>query len=101
MKHFKPVLAAFSVLLVSPAFAENQPTTTLKPIVVTANPLGRSADELTQPVIVISGDDLLKKLQPTIGETLSQELGIRSKYFGPNASRPVICRLDGDQIQIL
>lgn len=101
MKHFKPALAAFSVLLISPAFAENQPTTTLKPIVVTANPLGRSADELTQPVTVLAGDDLLKKLQPTIGETLSQELGIRSTYFGPNASRPVIRGLDGDQIQIL
>ena len=101
MKHFKPALAAFSVLLISPAFAENQPTTTLKPIVVTANPLGRSADELTQPVTVLAGDDLLKKLQPTIGETLSGELGIRSTYFGPNASRPVIRGLDGDQIQIL
>jgi iron complex outermembrane receptor protein len=101
MKHFKPALAAFSVLLASPAFAQNQPTITLKPIVVTANPLGRYADELTQPVTVLTGDDLLKKLQPTIGETLSQELGIRSTYFGPNASRPVIRGLDGDQIQIL
>lgn len=99
MKHFKPALAAFSIFLVSPALAEN--ITTLKPIVVTANPLGRSADELTQPVTVLAGDDLLKKLQPTIGETLSQELGIRSTYFGPNASRPVIRGLDGDQIQIL
>ena len=101
MKHFKPALAAFSVLLISPAFAENQPTTTLKPIVVTANPLGRSADELTQPVTVLAGDDLLKKIQPTLGETLSGELGIRSTYFGPNASRPVIRGLDGDQTQIL
>lgn len=101
MKHFKPAIAAFSVFLISPAFAENNHTHTLKTIVVTANPLGRSANELAQPVTVVTGDDLLKKLQPTIGETLSQELGVRSTYFGPNASRPVIRGLDGDQIQIL
>jgi iron complex outermembrane recepter protein len=101
MKHFKPALVVFFALLISPAFAESNHTHTLKTIVVTANPLGRSADELAQPVTVVTGDDLLKKLQPTIGETLSQELGVRSTYFGPNASRPVIRGLDGDQIQIL
>lgn len=100
-KHFKPALAAFSVILTSPAFAENQHITTLKPIVVTASPLGRLANELAQPINVVSGDDLHHKLRPTIGETLSQELGIRSTYFGPNSSRPIIRGLDGDQIQIL
>src|SRR5688572_11453053 len=99
MKHLKPIITAFSVILSSPAIAKDLPITKLDTIVVTANPLGRFANELTQPVTVLSGDDLLKKSQSTIGETLSGELGIRSTYFGPNASRPVIRGLEGDQIQ--
>ena len=73
----------------------------LEPVIVTASPLGRSASKSSQPITVISGDSLIQKLQPTIGETLSQELGIRSTYYGPNSSRPIIRGLDGDQIEIL
>ncbi|NDF11963.1 MAG: TonB-dependent receptor [Proteobacteria bacterium] len=90
----------FSVLQATSAMAQDAPNT-LKEVVVTANPLGRSAEELTQPVTVLSGNELRDKAEPTLGETLSQELGIRSTYFGPNASRPVIRGLDGDQIQML
>ena len=68
-------------------------------IVVTANPLGRSA--ISQPVTVLSGDELVYKSQSTIGETLAKEPGIRSTYFGPGASRPVIRGLEGDQIMVL
>ncbi len=101
MKCFKPTITLFSVIISSSAIAKDIPVAKLDTIVVTANPLGRPANELTQPVMVLSGDELLQKSQPTIGETLSNELGIRSTYFGPNASRPVIRGLDGDQIQIL
>lgn len=96
--HLKiPSLCIATLLLSTPALAD----TTMKTVVVTANPLGHSADELAQPVTVLDGNSLRQKLQPTLGETLSRELGIRSTYFGPNASRPVIRGLDGDQIQVL
>lgn len=100
IKFISVVSVLLSASAVSSAQAEDK-TTTLNPIVVTANPLGRSANQLSQPVTVLSGDNLVRKLQPTIGETLSQEPGIRSTYFGPNASRPVIRGLEGDQIQVL
>jgi iron complex outermembrane recepter protein len=103
MKNLKFIFTAFAVfstLIASKAIAEDK-STKLKTITVTANSLGHSSEDLIQPVTVLSGDDLLHKLQPTIGETLSQEPGIRSTYFGPNASRPVIRGLEGDQIAIL
>lgn len=101
MKHAKFLLVVASTLFISPAFSRDLSSNTLQPVIVTANPFLHSAQDLAQPVTELSGDNLLKKLQPTIGETLSQELGIRSTYFGPNASRPVIRGLGGDQIQIL
>ncbi len=109
MKLIKSTVATFSILVLSPilvpkfgaALAQNLPQVKLNTIVVTANPLNRHQNDLAQPTAVLFGDELLKKSQTTIGETLSQELGIRSSYYGPNASRPVIRGLDGDQIQIL
>lgn len=91
---------AFSLFLSSKSLAQNNDQQ-LDPIIVTANPLGKSLNSFTQPVTILENRDLLYKIQPTIGETLSSEVGIRSTYFGPNASRPVIRGLEGNQITIL
>jgi len=101
MNRYQSLLAASFIFLISPAFSQDLSTTTLKSVIVTANPFSHSAEDLAKPVAQLSGDNLFKKLQPTIGETLAGELGIRSTYYGPNASRPVIRGLGGDQIQIL
>jgi len=72
---------------------------TLKPVTVTANPLG--ARELVVPVEQYSGEGLLLRAKTTLGETLDGTPGVSSSYFGPNASRPIIRGLDGDRIRIL
>lgn len=66
-------------------------------LVVTASPLG----DILQPSEVLGGDQLLLKSAPTIGETLSGELGVSSTYFGPAASRPVIRGLSGSRVKML
>lgn len=73
----------------------------LDEIIVTANPLGRTADELVQPVTVLSGEELDKKLRSTIGETLEHEPGVSTTDFGPGAGRPVIRGQAGPRIEIL
>ena len=39
--------------------------------------------------------------QRTLGETLSQQPGVSSTYYGPNASRPIIRGQGGEHIRIL
>lgn len=73
----------------------------LDPLVVTGSPLGGAQSEQVQPVTVLEGRDLQLQLEPTLGETLSKTPGVRSTYFGPAASRPVIRGLDGDRVRIL
>ena len=70
-------------------------------IVVTASPELRSTYEIAQPTSVLSGEDLARQLQPTLGETLSREPGVTSTFFGQGASRPVIRGLGGDRIRVL
>jgi iron complex outermembrane receptor protein len=70
-------------------------------IVITASPLARSVEDLSQPVNVLSGDELLISTEPTLGETLAAEPGVSSSYFGPGSSRPIIRGLDADHIRVL
>ena len=71
----------------------------LPEVTVTGNPLG--ASELIAPTTSVSGEQLLLRAQPTLGETLNNLPGVSSTYFGPNASRPTIRGQDGDRIRIL
>ena len=70
-------------------------------IIVTASPLGRSVDETIFGASVLSEEDLARRLENSIGETLRREPGVSSTFFGPGASRPVIRGLGGDRIRVL
>jgi iron complex outermembrane receptor protein len=70
-------------------------------VVVTGNPLGNSDDKLVPPVSSLEGEELSRRSQGSLGETLSNLPGVSSTYFGPAASRPVIRGMDGDRIRIL
>ncbi len=70
-------------------------------IQVHANPLGGSALDSTQPVDILTGEELNDRKEATLGETLQAELGIQSSYFGPGAGRPIIRGLGGSRVRIL
>lgn len=70
-------------------------------IVVTASPDARSQSEIAQPTSVLDEQELGRRRQPTLGETLSREPGVTSTFFGMGASRPVIRGLGGDRIRVL
>lgn len=70
-------------------------------IVVSARPDAVRTDDAFQPVDVVSTQELAMRMQPTLGETLEQELGVSSTYFGPGASRPVLRGLGADRSRVL
>ena len=70
-------------------------------IIVTAKPLARTVEELAQPVSVLHGHELTNKQSTSIGETVSQEPGVSSTYFGPVSSRPVIRGQFGERVRVL
>jgi iron complex outermembrane receptor protein len=61
----------------------------------------RSQFDAFQPTSVLSGQELTKQLETSLGSTLENQPGIASRSFGPAPSRPVIRGLDGDRVQIL
>jgi iron complex outermembrane receptor protein len=67
---------------------------------VYATPLHSSTIESALPVNVISGDDLKLKQASTLGETLKNEVGVHSNFYGSVTSSPIIRGLDGPRVLI-
>ena len=61
----------------------------------------RSQFEAFQPTSVLTGQDLAKQLEMSIGSTLENQPGLAARSFGPAPARPVIRGLDGDRVLIL
>jgi iron complex outermembrane receptor protein len=57
--------------------------------------------EPVAPTHTLWGKDLLLQRAATLGDTLQQQPGVASSYFGPNAGRPMLRGLDGDRVRIL
>ncbi|MDJ0749664.1 MAG: TonB-dependent receptor [Woeseiaceae bacterium] len=70
-------------------------------IIVEGIPLDRTIKELALPASILDGNELAKKQAASLGETLANELGISSTYYGPIASRPVIRGQYGERIRVL
>lgn len=98
-----PAIAALPLLLLMlPAFAASADDAgDLKEIVVRATPLRGSPLETAQPAIVLAGDELVRSIAKSLGETLESQPGITGTYFGPMASRPVIRGLSNQRVQVL
>jgi len=69
--------------------------------VVSVSPNARPQFESYQPTSVLSGQDLAKQLDSTIGATLSEAPGVAMRSFGAAPARPVIRGLDGDRVVVL
>ncbi len=62
---------------------------------------GQTQDEFAQSVNVLHGKTLERKKSNSIGETVRDELGVSSTYFGPGASRPIIRGLGSNRVRVL
>ena len=83
------------------AQAAPQTAGSLPPVTVSASGLQLGANEMTTPTAVLEGDELVRRREPTLGETLGNEPGITSSHFGAGASRPIIRGMDGPRVKVL
>ncbi|MBB5987448.1 TonB-dependent receptor [Sphingobium lignivorans] len=50
---------------------------------------------------VLRGEELVRDLRPSLGETLARQPGVSATSFGPGASRPILRGFSGDRIRLL
>lgn len=71
-------------------------------VVVTASPLADPAGRVAQGAAVVLRDEIIARVGAQgLGEAVAGIPGVRSTYFGPNASRPVLRGLGEDRVRIL
>jgi len=75
--------------------------TVIEEVHVTGVPRNDAPGELAQSVTVIRAETLDRIRGTNLGETLANELGISSSYFGTGASRPIIRGLAGARVRTL
>jgi iron complex outermembrane recepter protein len=90
-----PALATTTAVTTAP------PVTELEEVVVRALPLDQRGDEVIGNVAVLSGDELVRRRQATLGETLQGIPGVNSDTFGSGASRPVIRGQTSPRVKVL
>jgi iron complex outermembrane receptor protein len=73
----------------------------LDSVVVTASPLRDSADALSKPAEVLTGERLDESRAASLGETISSLPGVQSSNFGPGVGRPILRGLDGPRVAVL
>ena len=76
-------------------------TASLPAVTVSASGLQLGASDMTTPATVLEGDELVRRREATLGETLNGEPGITSSHFGAGASRPIIRGMDGPRVKVL
>src|SRR5262245_10364 len=69
-------------------------------IIVTA-PIRTSEADVLHGTSVVSGAELTRNMQPTIGETLAKQPGVSASSFGPSASRPILRGFQGERVRIM
>jgi iron complex outermembrane receptor protein len=96
-----------SSIIASPVMAQDTAETESDPvhgsddqlIVVTANYV-KQLDILAGTSVVV-GNDLLRGLEPQIGDVLVKQPGVSATSFSPGASRPVLRGLQGERVRVL
>lgn len=73
----------------------------LSAVVVTASPMRDTADDLSRPAAVLSGERLDEVRAASLGETISSLPGVQSSNFGPGVGRPILRGLDGPRVAVL
>jgi iron complex outermembrane recepter protein len=91
-----------NMLASSLALAQNSSSETssgrhLEEIRVLAHPLAEEGS--AQAIAVLSGEELAKNVQGSLGETLKGEAGIQTASFGSAVGRPVIHGLGGARVK--
>ncbi|MFT3666387.1 TonB-dependent receptor [Piscinibacter sp.] len=79
--------------------AQAQNAQQLDTVIVTGNPL--RSDEPAQPASVLAGDGLVLRRGSSLAETLADQPGVSTSWFGPNANRPMLRGLDGERVRVL
>lgn len=88
-------------LLLSLSLAPLTLSAAIEEVIITASPLAKQGDTLSQPAAVLAGDELRRKAASTLGDTLKDQPGMSSASFGPGVGAPVIRGQSANRVKVM
>ena len=79
----------------------NKHTREIEEVVVSASPLNKSRDAITQPAATLSAAALKQATAATLGETLQSLPGVSSASFGPGVGLPIIRGQSDNRVKVM
>lgn len=73
----------------------------IEEVIVTASPFAKTAEAVSKPVNLLSGEDLKNAAAATLGETLNGQLGVSSASFGPGVGLPIIRGQSDNRVKVM
>ncbi|MDA0824558.1 MAG: TonB-dependent receptor [Proteobacteria bacterium] len=99
------VIISLSLFAIVPTYADDEHRhphhQAIEEIVVTADPLSGVDGHFAAPVTVLDQAALRRESTRSIGETVSNQLGVNSSDFGASVGRPIIRGLGGGRVRVL
>ncbi len=84
-----------------PRHSANDHVKDISGVVVTGSLFKDTAETLSKPTEVLSGERLDENRAASLGETVASMPGVQSSNFGPGVGRPIIRGLDGPRVAVL
>lgn len=89
------------IAILSRQISSPEPSVTLPSVVVTANPLSKSTDQMATATSVVTKADLELQVASTLGDVLKYQPGLAADTFGQGASRPIIRNQTAPRVQVM
>ena len=73
----------------------------IEEVIVTSSILGKTFNEIGDPIHIVDGSEVSSDATQSIGETLDDLLGVASADYGAAVGQPIIRGMSGSRIKIL
>lgn len=100
MQHL-PFFNKKNLVILITAISSSSFAADIQEITITASPLNKNADAVSQANNLLAGDELRKSVASTLGETLQQLPGINSSSFGPGVGIPIIRGQSDNRVKVM
>lgn len=93
-------ITLITTILLSSAYADDEHKQRAE-LLISGSFSPTALERIGKPSSVLGGEELKDNLEPSIGELLAKEPGVKSSYFGPGASRPIVRGQARERVRIV
>ena len=73
----------------------------LEEVIVTSSIIDKSSSDISDPVHILSGEDIATGATQSLGETIDELLGVSVSDYGAAVGQPIIRGMSGSRVKIL